>query len=226
MNENKNRQEFDDTNNNGNNTNQEEVMSQNVFTMSPVFKEVLSWIVCLAIALAAAFIIRTWFFTVVKVDGDSMYPTLHNGDRMITRIIGYTPKRNDIIIFHPKSNPKTAYVKRVIAVEGDRIYIDKSTGEVYLKKNGSEVFKMLEEGYINEKIDPLTFYWNGCHPDLIDPLGDGLLIEKDHIFVMGDNRNNSRDSRDEISVGQVHVDSVIGKASLRWWPLNRIGFPD
>ena len=102
MNENQNRQGFDDVNG-INNEVTEGTESKNVFTMSPVFKEIISWIVCLAIALAAAFVIRTWFFTVVKVEGDSMYPTLHDDERLVTRIIGYTPKRSDIIIFHPKS---------------------------------------------------------------------------------------------------------------------------
>jgi len=218
MSENQNNQDFDNYE-----VTEDDAMNKNVFTMSPVFKEIISWVICLAIALAAALIIRTWFFTVVKVEGNSMYPTLHDNERLVTRIIGYTPKRSDIIIFHPKSNKKTAYVKRVIAVEGDSIYIDGSNGDVYLKKKGSDEFELLKENYIAEKINPMTL--GRCHPDLITP-GKGLLIEKDHIFVMGDNRNNSKDSRDELSVGQVHVDLVIGKASLRWWPLSRIGFVD
>ena len=225
MSENPNRQEFDDINNNiDNEVADEEISSKNVFTMSPVFKEIISWVVCLVIALAAAFVIRTWFFTVVKVEGQSMYPTLHDDERLITRIIGYTPKRSDIVIFHPKSNPKTAYVKRVIAVEGDRIKIDVTNGDVLLNKKGSDEWVILQEDYIAEKINPVTL--GGAHPDLINPMGEGLLIEEDHIFVMGDNRNNSKDSRDELSVGQVHVDSVIGKATLRWWPLSRIGLVD
>ena len=224
MSENQNRQEFDDINNNIDSEVTEETESKNVFAMNPIFKEIVSWVVCLAIALAAAFVIRTWFFTVVKVEGQSMYPTLNSGDRLITRIIGYTPKRNDIVIFHPKSNPKTAYVKRVIAVEGDRIKIDVTNGDVILNKKGTDEWVVLQEDYIAEKINPLTL--GGAHPDLINPMGEGLLIEKDHIFVMGDNRNNSKDSRDELSVGQVHVDSVIGKASLRWWPLSELGFVD
>ena len=203
-----------------------EVPTGNVFTMNPIFKEIVSWVLCLAIALAAALVIRTWLFTVVKVKGQSMYPTLNDGDRLITRIIGYSPKRGDIIIFHPKSNPKTAYVKRVIAVEGDRIKINVDNGDVSLKKKGSDKWETLQEDYIAEKIVPGMGTLYAADSDLINPIGDGLLIKEDHIFVMGDNRNHSSDSRNEMAVGQVHVDSVIGKASLRWWPLNKIGFVD
>lgn len=203
---------------------EDELMNKNVFTINPVFKEVVSWVVCLAIALVAALVIRTWLFTVVKVKGESMYPTLHDGDRLITRIIGYSPKRGDIIIFHPKSDPKTAYVKRVIATEGDRVWIDSTNGDVHLKKANSDNWEIIEEEYIAEKIHPATLY--ACDPELINPLKEGLLIKEDHIFVMGDNRNHSKDSRDDYSVGQVHVDSIIGKASVRWWPFNRIGMPE
>ena len=202
---------------------EEELIAKNVFTMSPLFKEIVSWVMCLAIALVAALVIRTWLFTVVKVKGESMYPTLHDGDRLITRIIGYTPKRGDIIIFHPKSDPKTAYVKRVIAVEGDRLWINPANGDVHLKKSGSNDWEMLEEKYIAEKIHPATLY--ACDPDLIDLSREGLLIKEDHIFVMGDNRNHSKDSRDS-SLGQVPFEAVIGKSQIRIFPFTSIGITE
>jgi len=189
-----------------------------------VLKEIISWVMCFVIAFGAAMVIRTWIFTVVKVDGPSMNPTLAHNQRLFTRIIGYTPKRGDIIIFHPKSHPDIAYVKRIIATEGDRIWINESTGEVNLKKKGSQSWEVLKEDYILE-----TSYFAGIAQKFADESGEGLLIEKDHVFVMGDNRNNSTDSRVDYgdrAVGQVHVDSIIGKASFRWWPLNEFGFVD
>lgn len=190
-----------------------------------VVKEIVSWILCIAIAFGIAFVLRTYIFTFVKVDGESMCPTLQNKQRLFTRIIGYTPERGDIIIFNPKSNPDIAYVKRVIATEGDRIWIDDNSGQVHLKKKGSTEWEVLDEPYIADEA------YNSLIPNIAQRFADdsseeGLLIKEDHIFVMGDNRNHSNDSRNDFSVnavGQVHVDSVIGKAEFRWWPLSDIG---
>ena len=186
------------------------------------FKELLSWVMCLVIAFVAAFAIRTWIFTVVKVDGQSMEPTLHHNERLFTRIIGYQPERGDVIIFNPKSHPDIAYVKRIIALEGDRIWVDESNGEVHLKKNGSSTWEVLSEDYT---LEPAVAA--GIAQKFADSTGEeGLLIQKDHVFVMGDNRNNSNDSRNDFgsnAVGQVSVDSIIGEAVFRWWPLSEIG---
>lgn len=186
------------------------------------FKELLSWIMCLVIAFVAAFAIRTWLFTVVKVDGQSMEPTLHHSERLFTRIIGYEPERGDIVIFNPKSHPEVAYVKRIIAVEGDRIWVDEADGSVHLKKSGSSEWEVLEENYILEPARAA-----GIAQKYADNTGEyGLLIQKDHVFVMGDNRNNSNDSRNDFgsgAVGQVSVDSIIGEAVFRWWPLSEMG---
>lgn len=183
-----------------------------------VLKEIVSWILCIAIALAAAMVIRTWLFTVVRVEGNSMNPTLQTNERMFARIIAYTPERGDMIILHPKGREE-AYIKRIIATEGDRIWIDEVTGDVHLKKNGSDEWEILEEDYIAEKSR-----FAGIAQKFADESGEGLLIEEDHVFVMGDNRNHSADSRDGERVGQVHEDDIIGKASFRWWPLSEFGF--
>ncbi len=189
-----------------------------------VFKEIGSWILCIVIAVAIALFLRSFVFTMVRVDGQSMEPTLKHEQRLFTRIIGYTPERGDIIIFHPQSNPKVAYVKRVIATEGDRIWIDAETREVHLKKSGSDEWEILSEPYINEVVPGEYIIGPGIATRYADDSGEeGLLIKEDHIFVMGDNRNHSADSRDGISVGQVHLDSVVGKAEFRWWPLSEFG---
>ncbi len=186
-----------------------------------ILKEIISWILCIAIALGAAMAIRTWLFTVVRVEGDSMLPTLHTNERLFARIIAYTPERGDMIILHPQGREE-AYIKRVIATEGDRIWIDEETGEVHLKKSGSEDWEILDEEYISDEIS----YYAGIAQKFADESGEGLLIEENHVFVMGDNRNHSADSRDGMRVGQVHVDDIIGKAAFRWWPLSELGFVD
>ncbi len=188
-------------------------------------KELFSWVVCIGAALAIAFILRNYVFMNVKVDGASMNPTLQHGERIFTRIIGYTPQRGDIVIFNPKSEPQKAYIKRVIATEGDRIWIDEVTGKVHLKKSGEKTWEILDEPYIaNEAYNSML---PNCAIRFADNSGEeGLLIDEDHIFVMGDNRNHSNDSRNDFgsyAVGQVSLDSVLGKASFRWWPLSEIG---
>ena len=189
-----------------------------------VLKEIGSWIMCIVIAVVIALVLRNYVFTMVRVDGQSMEPTLKHEQRLFTRIIGYTPKHGDIIIFHPQSNPKVAYVKRVIATEGDRIWIDERTREVHLKKNGSDEWEILDEPYINDVVPGEYIIGPGIATRYADDSGEeGLLIKEDHIFVMGDNRNHSADSRDGITVGQVPVDSVVGKAEFRWWPISEFG---
>ncbi|MBQ4527667.1 MAG: signal peptidase I [Clostridia bacterium] len=184
-----------------------------------VLKEVVSWIACILVAVVFAFVLRNHVFTMVMVDGDSMYPTLKHKERLFTRIISYTPERGDIIIFHPNHNPKTAYVKRVIATEGDRIWIDEMTGDVHLLKKGSDTWEILDEPYINEKIRGNIGIAQKYADDSPE---NGLLIKDNHVFAMGDNRNNSRDSRDP-SVGQISNSTIVGKAIFRWWPLSEFG---
>lgn len=205
--------------------NESEIQTPQPSKLHSVLKEILSWIVCIGVALGIAFVLRTYVFMNVKVDGSSMNPTLQNGQRLFARIIGYTPERGDIIIFHPKHNDEIAYVKRVIATAGDRIWIDDTNGKVHLKKKGSSEWEILDEPYIaNEVYNSLNV---NCAQRYSDDSGEeGILIEEDHIFVLGDNRNHSNDSRNDTDhdpVGQVHVDSVIGKASFSWWPLDEFG---
>ena len=142
-----------------------------------------------------------------------MEPTLQQSDRLYVNRFLYTPKKGDIIIFRPASDPKRPYVKRVIATEGDTVYIDFETGEVFVNvelkdepyilepthRNGSYIMGLMEHGtYSKEK--PIT-------------------VEKGKIFVMGDNRNNSKDSRE---IGQVPKSEIIGHALFRFWPFNNM----
>ena len=106
-------------------------------------KEVFEWSEAIIIAVVIAVIIRSFLFTLVAVEGASMENTLHDGDRLFVRRIGYTPKNGDIIVFTPENKPKTPYIKRVIATGGQTIDIDFTTGEV--KVDG----EVLKENYIN-----------------------------------------------------------------------------
>jgi len=167
-------------------------------------KEILDWVFTLGLAVVIALLIRNFVFTLVLVDGDSMYPTLHDGDRLVVSRLPYTPKNGDIIIFKPKSNPKKVFVKRVIATEGQTIYIDYAEGKVYV--DGVAI----DEPYIKEKMNQSP-YFQQTGPQ---------VVPENCVFVMGDNRNNSHDSRAS-DIGMVDRKSILGKAVLRFWPINK-----
>ena len=160
-------------------------------------KEIFEWVQAIVIAVVLALIIRTFIFTVVRVDGQSMVPTLQHNDRMIVWRLGYTPKQNDIIIFNPPGYAKNIYwVKRVIATGGQHVEIDYSTNSVYV--DGEKI----DESDLGEEMLPMSTLTE-------------VDVPEGSIFVMGDNRNHSTDGR---VIGPVEKGRVIGKAVLRFWP--------
>lgn len=165
-------------------------------------KELIELGKSILIAIIAAFFIITFIFETVSVEGLSMYPTLNNKDRLIVeKVTNYfrEPKSGDIVVIKYPKNPKEKFIKRVIAVGGDRIRIENNT--VYINdeaKNEDFIFEENIEDFYEVKIPEGT------------------------IFVMGDNRNNSLDSRDE-RVGFVKLNMVVGKATLRIYPFNKWG---
>lgn len=171
-------------------------------------REIVDWVLCLVIAVAVAMFIKSYIMTVAKVDGNSMLDTLHHNERLIVWKLGYTPQRNDIVIFQPQVSTrehKVFYVKRVIATENQTVRIDYDTNSVYVDG------KKIDEPYIYEQMRDITYtnedYW---------------IVPNGHVFVMGDNRNNSSDSRSE-SVGFVDCNSIEGKVVFRFWPLSKMG---
>lgn len=164
--------------------------------------EIISWIEVIVTAFVIAFLIRGFIFEPITVNGESMVPTLHNGEDLIVLKFPYwfsSPEYGDIIVFRYPSDPKYHYIKRVIALPGDSVEIKE--GEVYV--NGEK----LVEPYINEKT-------------LMDFKLD--RVPDDTVFVLGDNRNWSRDSRYP-DVGPVPFENIIGKAAFRIWPINKFG---
>ena len=169
-------------------------------------KEALDWVTSIAVALIIALLIRRFVFTLVRVDGPSMNPTLTHNDTLFTSRLMYTPEVGDIIIFRPPASPKTPYVKRVIATEGQTVDIDPLTGTVTVDG------KAYDEPYIAEPIQPSRM------GDMEYP----FTVPEGTVFVLGDNRNNSHDSRDS-DVGAVPVKNIIGKAQFRLLPLSTFG---
>lgn len=194
-----------------NNNNSNETLSDNTDMndeliaqpKSSMKKELLDWIISIAVALVVAFLIRQYIFTLVRVDGSSMEPTLQHADTLFVNRFMYTPENGDVIIFRPHTNPEVHYVKRVIATEGQEVNIDPREGKVYV--DGVE----LNETYIDEPL-------NSPGKAVKYP----YIIPEDHVYVLGDNRNNSQDSR---AIGAVHEDSIVGKVIFRILPLSGFG---
>ena len=195
-------------------------------------KEVLEWIYTIVTALVVVIVIKGFIFDVVTVDGSSMEKTLSNRDMLIVTKLAYKPEQFDVIIldsryadreeyyasldedynavekffdyyFNLSENlKKRYYVKRIIALPGQTVDI----------KDG----KVLVDGKVlNEP------YYEGTTPIIDATVKYPLTVDEDCVFVMGDNRHHSTDSRAS-SLGQVPYDAIFGKAQLRFWPLNNI----
>ncbi len=172
-----------------------------------LLRELAVWTgeILLAVLTAAVLVLSVGFR--ISVVGPSMSPTLENGEQILVNRIGYKlfdPKRNDLVVFLPNGNEKAHYyIKRVIALPGDRVQI--KDGIVYI--NG-EPFE--EKAEVSAIENPLL-------------AEDEIVIGKDEYFVLGDNRNNSEDSR-YASIGNVKKEHIIGQAWFIAYPWNKFGF--
>ncbi len=168
-------------------------------------REAYDWIQSLISALLICVLVFVFVLRIMDVHGTSMFPTLNNGDKVLVSGLFYEPQRGDIVVFKKDSyDDNKALVKRVIAVEGDTVNIDFEQGIVYV--NG----EALEENYI----DVLTT----TKIDFVGP----KPVEENCIFVLGDNRNASTDSRDK-RIGLVDKRLVIGKVLLVVYPFESFG---
>ncbi len=169
-------------------------------------QEVIVWIgeILLTIALAILFVLSVGFR--VSVVGPSMSPTLESGEKILVNRIGcklFGPGQNDLIVFLPNGNEKSHYyIKRVIGLPGDRVQI--KDGIIYI--NGEPFEEKIEVSAIE-------------NPLLAE---EEIVVEEDEYFVLGDNRNNSEDSR-YASIGNVKKEYIVGKAWCIVYPWNRFG---
>ena len=170
-----------------------------------IFLDVIETVV---IALAIFVIIYLFLFQPHQVRGNSMYPNFHDADYLLTDKISYrlnSPKRDDIVIFVAPKNEEYDYIKRVIGLPGETISLNESN-QVLIDN------QILSEPYLPE--ETLTYGGNFLE------VGETINVPEDQYFVLGDNRNHSSDSRDW---GFVPKENIVGKAWLRYWPLNRMG---
>lgn len=167
-------------------------------------KEMYDWIYSLIIALIICVIIFAFFIRIIDVVGTSMNPTLNNNDKMLVSGLLYEPSVGDVVVFKKDEyDPDKALVKRVIAVEGQEINMDFDKGIVYI--NGQPI---VEDYILEPTMNKLDF---------IGP----KTVPEGCVFVMGDNRNASVDSR-KTEIGMVDTRLILGKAYFVIYPLSVI----
>lgn len=164
----------------------------------------LEWCEALVMGWVIVAVIFSFLFRVILVSGSSMVPTLTNGDRLLVQSINYKPQRGDIVIVDGYIDYGKPLVKRVIAMEGDTVDINFATGDVSV--NG----EVLNEPYIAECTNRAG--------DIEFP----ITLEENQIFVMGDNRNYSEDSRNS-DIGCLDRRDILGKAIFRLSPFDKMG---
>ena len=173
--------------------------------MKSIVKELGAWLIYILVIIGLSYLVITFVGQRTQVSGSSMETTLSDGDQLIVDKISYRfrdPKRYDIVVFPYQYEENTYYIKRIIGLPGETVQI--IDGYVYI--NG----ELLDEHYGNEVMaDP------GIASEPVQ-LGD------DEYFVLGDNRNNSQDSRSS-NVGVIHRDDLLGRAWIRIWPLADFG---
>ena len=176
--------------------------------MNRIMRELLNTAIYLLCVLGAVWLVITFVGQRTEVEGASMENTLHNGDNLIVDKLSYRfhdPERFDIIVFPFQFQDNTYYIKRIIGLPGETVQI-MDDGSIYI--NGEK----LEENYGMEVIKPET----------IGRAAEPIELGDDEYFVLGDNRNNSRDGRYP-EVGNIKRSDITGRAFLRIWPLNKFG---
>lgn len=176
--------------------------------MKAIVKEIISTVLYLAAVMCAIYLLITYVGQRTVVNGDSMEPTLSSQDNLIVDKLTYRfqdPERFDIIVFPFRYKENTFYIKRIIGLPGERVRIDEK-GVIYINN------KELTESYGREVIKP----------QFIGLAAKEIQLGPDEYFVLGDNRNNSSDSRVP-EVGNIKRDEIIGRAWVRIWPLKEFG---
>lgn len=175
--------------------------------------ELYEWLQMFLGCVVAAVVLFNCVARLTRVDGDSMDTTLQHGEIMLIWSLGYTPKQGDIVVLNktsvllPDWTEPRAIVKRVIATGGQTVDVDYSTGAVYVDG------RPLDEPYLHEEMR---------RPGAPSMQETHWEVPEGSIFVMGDNRNYSTDSRDSL-LGAIDTDYILGKAVFALWPLDRFG---
>ncbi len=169
----------------------------------------VDWVVVVAVALTVAFLVRGFLLAHYEVEGSSMDTTLHDGDRVFVNKMSYRlhdPNRGDVVVLHQiNGSSERDLIKRVIALPGETI--EMTNCEVRITESGESESRVLVEPYLNRDVISET-----CGGDF-----EPVSVPADSVFVMGDNRSGSMDSRSP-QVGPISYDNLVGRAFVVFWP--------
>lgn len=169
--------------------------------------DLFEWIQLLLPAMLVVVLLLTFVLRLIRVDGSSMMNTLFDGDQVFVTNLFYEPADGDIVVIsHGQEYPKPI-IKRVIATEGQTVKVDYENNRVLVDG------VVIDEPYLHEAMRYNAFDNDQKIPE---------VIPEGKVFVMGDNRNNSLDSRSQ-KVGIIDKTDIIGKAQFIWWPFDRFG---
>ena len=178
--------------------------------LPPGAKAFFDWVVVVGVALLVAILVRTFLLAHFVVEGTSMYSTLDTGDRVFVNKLSYRlhdPNRGDVVVLHELTgSTERDLIKRVIALPGEEISMENC--EVFIDENPNDSIpaQRLNEPYL----DPTVVTPGRCGTS-IQP----TVVPEDHVFVMGDNRPGSQDSR---ALGSISYDDLVGRAFVVFWP--------
>jgi len=175
---------------------------------NPFLRELAEWVIVIGLALLLALMARTFLFRITRVTGYSMEPSLSHGDVLFLNRLAYrvgSPRVGDIVAFPYPGDPSDFFIKRIIAVPGD--VVDLRDNQFFI--NG----ELLDDPFTAV---PVRLMGNVSFP---------VTVEEGRFFVLGDNRNGSRDSR-YASVGNVYGGDMLGRVAIRIWPFSGFGGVD
>ncbi len=153
--------------------------------------------------IIVVYLVKTFLFQLFIVDGQSMEPTLHDKEMLLVDKLSYhfrSPHRGEIVIFQKPGEPSVNFIKRVIGLPGETVVI--KNGKVYIKNSADANLESIEEIYLS--------------PDTPTNGEEEVLVKENEVFVMGDNRTNSQDSR---VIGSIPYKSILGRALFTYWPI-------
>lgn len=198
------------------NSNRDTFKNTTIKETKSFWSEAYEWIDSAVITVMILLLVFTFLFRQVKIEGDSMNPTLETEERVIVSDVFYSPQYGDIVVISAEILNDKPIIKRVIATEGQWLQI--KNGHVYVGEESDRLFRVSDE-FIEPDVDTWEVIGGYDAFDFSKP----IQVPDNHVFVLGDNRQDSLDSRAASIIGFVDCRQILGKALYRVYPFDKIG---